>query len=206
MKPNSKFTVKKMKEYIRQEGLNKSPYIKLSMRRAELIDGLKKAGHWQEGEEDETTINFDSIEWKTAKGQMIYLKPSTKKILETQLGKELIEEGLDLYKFHQWREAMSSIDPSFIHKYIEYRSTTKDILGHTYTIQDWQEERCDYHKRLCRDLIESYMKVELQMNVEDHYKCVKFNDTYHYEYYFTIANCQIYKVVDELRKKEETMK
>jgi len=197
-----------MKEYIRQEKLNKTPYIKLSMRRAELIDGLKKAGHWQEDEVDETTINFDSIEWKTAKGQMIYLNPSTKKILETKLGKELIEEGLDLYKFHQWREAMSSIDPSFIHKYIEYRSTTKDIWGYTYTIEDWHEERrfIHKHKRLCRELIESYMKVELQMNVEDHYKCVKFNDTYHYEWYFTIANCQIYEVVDELIKKEKTLK
>ena len=119
MKPNSKFTVKKMKEYIRQEKLNKNPYIKLSMRRAELIEGLRKVGHWQYDEEDETTINFDSIEWKTAKSKMIYLTPRTKKILETKLGKELIEEGLDLYKFHQWREAMSSIDPSFIHKYIE---------------------------------------------------------------------------------------
>lgn len=195
-----------MKEYIRQEKLNKTPYIKLSMRRAELIDGLKKAGHWQEDEVDETTINFDSEKWKMLKSKMIYLTPRRKKTLETQLGKELIEEGLDLYKFHQWREAMSSIDPSFIHKYIEYRYTTKDIWGHTYTIQDWQEESCDYHKPLCRDLIESYMKVELQLTVEDHYKCVKFNDTYHYQWYFTIAECQIYKVVDELRKKEKTMK
>ena len=44
-KPNVTFTVKQMKDYIRQKKLN-HPAIKLSMRRAELIEGLKKAGHW----------------------------------------------------------------------------------------------------------------------------------------------------------------
>ena len=44
-KPNVDFTVKQMKDYIRGKKLN-HPAIKLSMRRAELIEGLKKAGHW----------------------------------------------------------------------------------------------------------------------------------------------------------------
>jgi hypothetical protein len=44
-KPNVTFTVKQMKDYIREKKLN-HPAIKLSMRRAELIEGLKKAGHW----------------------------------------------------------------------------------------------------------------------------------------------------------------
>jgi hypothetical protein len=44
-KPNVNFTVKQMKDYIRKNKLN-HPAIKLSMRRAELIEGLKKAGHW----------------------------------------------------------------------------------------------------------------------------------------------------------------
>jgi len=43
-KPNVTFTVKQMKDYIREKKLN--PAIKLSLRRAELIEGLKKAGHW----------------------------------------------------------------------------------------------------------------------------------------------------------------
>tara|TARA_R110000737_G_scaffold56663_4_gene81293 strand:+ start:3828 stop:4322 length:495 start_codon:yes stop_codon:yes gene_type:complete len=46
-KPNHSFSVKEMKDYIRTHKLNK-PEIKLSMRRHELIAGLKKIGHWSE--------------------------------------------------------------------------------------------------------------------------------------------------------------
>jgi len=43
-KPNLDSTVKQMKDYIRQKKLN--PAIKLSLRRGELIEALRKAGHW----------------------------------------------------------------------------------------------------------------------------------------------------------------
>ncbi len=46
-KPNQNFTVKEMKDYIRQKKLN-HPEIKLSMKRNDLIKGLKSAGHWDE--------------------------------------------------------------------------------------------------------------------------------------------------------------
>ena len=46
-KPNSNFTVKQIKQYIRDNKLN-HPDVKLGMRRAELVAGLKKIGHWQE--------------------------------------------------------------------------------------------------------------------------------------------------------------
>ena len=45
-KPNDKFTVKQMKDYIRTHKLN-HPEIKLSMRKADMIAGLKKHGHWE---------------------------------------------------------------------------------------------------------------------------------------------------------------
>ena len=43
--PNDTYTVKKMKDYIRTHKLNR-PDVKLGMKRQELINGLKKAGHW----------------------------------------------------------------------------------------------------------------------------------------------------------------
>jgi len=44
-KPNAKSTVKQMKDYIRSKKLNR-PEVRLTMRKAELISGLKKIGHW----------------------------------------------------------------------------------------------------------------------------------------------------------------
>jgi hypothetical protein len=43
--PNDTYTVKKMKAYIRTHKLNR-PDVKLGMKRHGLINGLKKAGHW----------------------------------------------------------------------------------------------------------------------------------------------------------------
>ena len=44
-KPTAKSTVQEMKDYIRSNKLNKAP-IPLGMKRAELIAGLRKLGHW----------------------------------------------------------------------------------------------------------------------------------------------------------------
>jgi hypothetical protein len=52
-KPNKTFTVKQMKDYIRQHKVN-HPAVKLSMKRADLIDGLKKAGHWDTSKDTPT--------------------------------------------------------------------------------------------------------------------------------------------------------
>ena len=45
MKPNEKFTVKQMKDYIRTNSLNKR--IKLTQKKADLISALKREGHWE---------------------------------------------------------------------------------------------------------------------------------------------------------------
>jgi len=47
MKPNVTFNMKQMKDYIRSNKLN-HPDVKLGMKRADMIAGLKKAGHWEE--------------------------------------------------------------------------------------------------------------------------------------------------------------
>ena len=43
--PNGTYTVKRMKTYIRTHELNR-PDVKLGMKRQDLINGLKKVGHW----------------------------------------------------------------------------------------------------------------------------------------------------------------
>ena len=44
-KPNESFTVAQMKTYIREKKVN-HPEVKLGMKKADMIAGLKKAGHW----------------------------------------------------------------------------------------------------------------------------------------------------------------
>lgn len=45
VKPTAKSTVKEMKDYIRTNDLNKAP-IRIGMKRADLIAGLRKLGHY----------------------------------------------------------------------------------------------------------------------------------------------------------------
>ena len=45
VKPNRTFTLPELKAYVREKKLNK-PEIKLSMKKADLVAGLKKHGHW----------------------------------------------------------------------------------------------------------------------------------------------------------------
>jgi hypothetical protein len=45
-KPNGSWNVKQLKDYVRAKGLNK-PEIKLGMKKADLVKGLKKHGHWE---------------------------------------------------------------------------------------------------------------------------------------------------------------
>ena len=44
-KPNAKSSVKELRDYIRKHGLDK-PQIKVAGKKAELVSGLKKVGHW----------------------------------------------------------------------------------------------------------------------------------------------------------------
>lgn len=44
-KPNAKSTMKEMKDYIRSKKLNKAE-VRIGMRRPEMIQALKKVGHW----------------------------------------------------------------------------------------------------------------------------------------------------------------
>jgi len=46
--PHDGMTLAQLKAYVRSHNLNK-PEIKLSMKKADLIKGLKKHGHWESG-------------------------------------------------------------------------------------------------------------------------------------------------------------
>jgi len=47
-KPHDGMTLKQLKDYVRSHKLN-HPEVKLSMKKADLVKGLKKAGHWESG-------------------------------------------------------------------------------------------------------------------------------------------------------------
>ena len=46
-KPNQNSSVKEMRDYIRSKKLN-HPLIRLGLKKAQLVSGLKKLGHWDE--------------------------------------------------------------------------------------------------------------------------------------------------------------
>ena len=52
-KPNEKFTVAQMKDYIRNHSLNKK--IRLTQKKADLISALKNEGHWEGGSAKKVT-------------------------------------------------------------------------------------------------------------------------------------------------------
>jgi len=52
-KPNANMTVAEMKSYIRTHKVK----VKLGLKRAELIEGLKKAGHWEEVSKQKKTVS-----------------------------------------------------------------------------------------------------------------------------------------------------
>ena len=47
-RPHDGMTLKQLKDYVRSHKLN-HPEVKLSMKKADLIKGLKKHGHWESG-------------------------------------------------------------------------------------------------------------------------------------------------------------
>jgi len=47
-KPHDGMTLKQLKDYVRSHKLN-HPEVKLSMKKADLVKGLKAAGHWESG-------------------------------------------------------------------------------------------------------------------------------------------------------------
>ncbi len=46
--PHDGMTLKQLKDYVRSHNLN-HPEVKLSMKKADLVKGLKKTGHWESG-------------------------------------------------------------------------------------------------------------------------------------------------------------
>jgi hypothetical protein len=85
-KPNLDSTVKQMKDYIREKKLN--PAIKLSLRRGELIEALRKAGHWDTSADPPPTPKKSTPKKPTPKKptpkKPTPKKPTPKKPMETK--------------------------------------------------------------------------------------------------------------------------
>jgi len=72
--PNQNSTVGEMKAYIRSKKLN-HPLVRLGLKKADLIKGLKKLGHWSEAEKVKKTR-------APAKKKVKTVKPSESKLLQ----------------------------------------------------------------------------------------------------------------------------
>jgi len=94
MKPNITFNMKQMKDYIRSNKLN-HPDVKLSMKRADMIAGLKKAGHWDELKSKPKSVKdkVKAIEKKATP------KPASKPAPKPNKEKEAYDFGLEEGKF-----------------------------------------------------------------------------------------------------------
>lgn len=59
-KPTAHSTMKEMKDYIRSKKLNKAP-VRLGMRRPQMIEALKKIGHWDPRHDGHPKIHKSKI-------------------------------------------------------------------------------------------------------------------------------------------------
>ena len=82
-KPNQNFSVAEMKSYIRMKKLN-HPDVKLGMKKADMIAGLKKAGHWDE-----------VAKVKKAKAKPVAKAAAPKATTSTKAYKEAYKDGYD---------------------------------------------------------------------------------------------------------------
>lgn len=114
-KPNDNYSVKQMKEYIRKKKIN-HPKVKLSMRRADMIAGLKSIGEWDSSKDKPTPKKTTPV--KKAPVKKAPVKKAPKKTKEKKypvflLGKVTgnFEKGafIRVSKF----EAKENTDPKF---------------------------------------------------------------------------------------------
>lgn len=90
-KPNEKFTVVMMKKYIRTNKLN-HPDVKLGMKRADMIAGLQKIGHWDyRSQKGQTNVNNKIKEVKKAQKK---LQDKRKEIARTRANIKRLESKL----------------------------------------------------------------------------------------------------------------
>ena len=119
VKPNRTFTLPELRAYVREKKLNK-PEIKLSMKKADLIAGLKKHGHWNHKADARIELK------KGAKPPMTKKKKITKKASVKPKPEAEMEE---------WKEYKASGDTSFMMKKMTSEEADDDFI--------WEEKTGD---------------------------------------------------------------
>lgn len=102
VKPNAKSTLKEMKDYIRSKKLNK-PEVRLTMKKADMVAGLKKIGHWDTKHDGATKKQSDQARKNLKK---IISKPAPKKATAPKKKpapkKKKYYVGYDMLDFDTW--------------------------------------------------------------------------------------------------------
>tara|TARA_R100000951_G_scaffold69932_1_gene58864 strand:+ start:2001 stop:2618 length:618 start_codon:yes stop_codon:yes gene_type:complete len=89
-KPNEKFTVAQMKDYIRNHSLNKT--IRLTQKKADLISSLKKEGHWESGSAKKATPKKATPKPSPKK----YIPPKARKSVKPAMDKSGFMDALNI--------------------------------------------------------------------------------------------------------------
>ena len=97
--PNDTYTVKQMKTYIRTHKLNR-PDVKLGMKRQDLINGLKKVGHW------DTTFSSRARKPVARKGRLAKPKkpPARKKKKKKERTAQELDDAANLLNLDPQRD------------------------------------------------------------------------------------------------------
>ena len=159
-KPNQNSSVKEMKDYIRSKKLN-HPLIRLGLKKAELVSGLKKLGHWDE------VAKVKKPRAKKAKVKTV--KPSESKLLQQKGpgsgGKITKKPALNTKKITKKKVEITFDD-------LYNSEFDKNYLN------DWMDEpRMSYGrvKSATNKLIKAYLKKTNSPTIEGAMKYVKQN-------------------------------
>ena len=95
VKPNRTFTLPELRAYVREKKLNK-PEIKLSMKKADLIAGLKKHGHWNHKADARIELKKGAKPPMTKKKKITKKPKEAPKPKETPTGQKNLQELLKL--------------------------------------------------------------------------------------------------------------
>ena len=94
-KPNEKFTVAQMKDYIRNHSLNKK--IRLTQKKADLISALKNEGHWEGGSAKKATPKKATPKKATPKpSPKKYIPPKARKSVKPVMDKSGFMDALNI--------------------------------------------------------------------------------------------------------------
>ena len=134
VKPNRTFTLPELKAYVREKKLNK-PEIKLSMKKADLIAGLKKHGHWNHKADARIELKKGTKPPMTKKKKTQPKKPKPKSGKNTYYVEARGTGEVTEAEMEEWKEYKTSGDTSFMMKKMTSEQADDDFI--------WEEKTGD---------------------------------------------------------------